>query len=576
MILPPGEKIVETKKCRLSGKEFFVTDKDLEFYNKISPIFGWKKYSIPSPTLCPVERARRRLAFRNPKTIYLRKSSFSDKTIFSQHSIEKPYPVYENEIYYGNDWSPLEYGANFTTESDFLSQFQKLHNQVPHYARPVDNLINSDYCSSSTRLKDCYLCFNGGDSEKILYSLWFKRCFWCIDCTLMFDSRQCFMCVDIENCDTCFYIQNSHHCNECFYCDECSGCQNCFSCSNLHNKKYCIANQQYSREDYFRKVSDITKNTPNVQMLFQQWSIHQPKKHLHLLKAENCIGDLLVNAKDSFYCFECSDVQGLRYCDTIKTGHDCMDISSFGWNPAWSYECASLGHNANHILFCYQVLQDVKDVYYSSFCQTVSDCFWCVWFHSHEHHCILNRPYSVSEYEQLCWKIVDHMRSTGEWWEFFPHELSPFGYNETVAQEYFPLSEEEVRSRGWNWYNAPEKTFEWDAFAPLSVSEYDEKTVWFEKAQKNIDTLLGGVIRCEVTGKPFKIIKQEPAFYIEHRLPIPNKHPDQRHADRMALRNPRELHERICPECQKKMITTYGTDRAEKVVCEECYRKLVY
>ena len=38
------------------------------------------------------------------------------------------------------------------------------------------------------------------------------------------------------------------------------------------------------------------------------------------------------------------------------------------------------------------------------------------------------------------------MKSTGEWGEFFPHEMSPFGYNETVAQEYFPMTEDEVRS----------------------------------------------------------------------------------------------------------------------------------
>jgi len=36
------------------------------------------------------------------------------------------------------------------------------------------------------------------------------------------------------------------------------------------------------------------------------------------------------------------------------------------------------------------------------------------------------------------------MMKTGEWGEFFPASLSPFGYNETVAQEYFPLSREEV------------------------------------------------------------------------------------------------------------------------------------
>lgn len=66
-MLPSGEKIVETKKCRISDKEFFVTNKDLEFYDKISPVFADKKYSLPSPTLCPDERIRRRLAWRNDR-----------------------------------------------------------------------------------------------------------------------------------------------------------------------------------------------------------------------------------------------------------------------------------------------------------------------------------------------------------------------------------------------------------------------------------------------------------------------------------------------------------------------------
>lgn len=58
------------------------------------------------------------------------------------------------------------------------------------------------------------------------------------------------------------------------------------------------------------------------------------------------------------------------------------------------------------------------------------------------HHCIFNTSYSVQEYEKLCGKIIDHMKSTGEWGEHFPAELSPFGYDETVAQEYFPITAE--------------------------------------------------------------------------------------------------------------------------------------
>jgi hypothetical protein len=32
------------------------------------------------------------------------------------------------------------------------------------------------------------------------------------------------------------------------------------------------------------------------------------------------------------------------------------------------------------------------------------------------------------------------MIETGEWGEFFHPSLSPFGYNETVAQEYYPVT----------------------------------------------------------------------------------------------------------------------------------------
>ena len=36
------------------------------------------------------------------------------------------------------------------------------------------------------------------------------------------------------------------------------------------------------------------------------------------------------------------------------------------------------------------------------------------------------------------------MKKRGEYGEFFPASMSPFGYNETVAHEYFPLSKEEI------------------------------------------------------------------------------------------------------------------------------------
>ncbi|MEI8092507.1 MAG: hypothetical protein WCG98_10555 [bacterium] len=44
-------------------------------------------------------------------------------------------------------------------------------------------------------------------------------------------------------------------------------------------------------------------------------------------------------------------------------------------------------------------------------------------------------------------KIIEHMQKTGERGQFFPVEASFCRYNETVANEYFPLSKDEVIQR---------------------------------------------------------------------------------------------------------------------------------
>jgi hypothetical protein len=117
--IPPGETIIERKICSLSGQEFFVTDKDLVFYEKISPIFGGKKYSIPIPTLCPEERQRRRLSFRNARNVYMRPCSGTGKMIFSAYDVHAKNPVYENDFYYSDQWDPKAYHTQFDFSQTF-------------------------------------------------------------------------------------------------------------------------------------------------------------------------------------------------------------------------------------------------------------------------------------------------------------------------------------------------------------------------------------------------------------------------------------------------------------------------
>ena len=144
-----NDPIVERKTCRVSGQPFPITQKDVEFYDKISPTFNGKKYPIPTPTLCPEERARRRFAFRNERKLYRRKCDFSGKEIISIYSPDKSLKVYDKHLWWSDQRSPLDYGRAYDFNQSFSENFRKLFMEIPWVALSNDNCVNSDYCNYS-------------------------------------------------------------------------------------------------------------------------------------------------------------------------------------------------------------------------------------------------------------------------------------------------------------------------------------------------------------------------------------------------------------------------------------------
>jgi hypothetical protein len=71
------------------------------------------------------------------------------------------------------------------------------------------------------------------------------------------------------------------------------------------------------------------------------------------------------------------------------------------------------------------------------------------------------------------------------------------------------------------------------------------------------DDILNWAIKCEITNRPFKIMKLELDFYRKHGLSIPRKHPDIRHLDRMKLKNEMKLYDSKCDNCGVDIKTTY-------------------
>jgi hypothetical protein len=256
-----------------------------------------------------------------------------------------------------------------------------------------------------------------------------------------------------------------------------------------------------------------------------------------------------------------------------------MDFSSFGLETNLVYECNSSGYGAYNILFCNDTWSNVRDCLYCDNCQSVKNCFGCVGLKKAE-YCILNKQFTPEEYDKKVAEIIEYMKRTGEWGEFFPMRISVFGYNETLANDYFPLTKEQATAIGAKWQD-DDRMIHFDGpFYELkeSIEEYINN-------ESERQALLSGILKCQTTGKPYKILPQELAFYMKHKLPVPTTCFEARHKARIAKRNCFKLWERQCDceesshgheeRCSNKFESTYSTEKPYKVYCESCYQNSI-
>ena len=165
-----GDPIVERKICTISGQPFAIFQSDLDFYAKISPTFNGQKFPIPTPTLCPEERQRRRLSFRNERKLYRRQCDASKKSIISIYSPDKPYKVYDQKVRRSDSRDPMDYGMNFDFSKTFAENFRLLYNNTPRVSLLNVNNEHSDYTNFTASSKSCFMCATTAFSEEMLYT----------------------------------------------------------------------------------------------------------------------------------------------------------------------------------------------------------------------------------------------------------------------------------------------------------------------------------------------------------------------------------------------------------------------
>src|SRR3989344_6045552 len=127
-----------------------------------------------------------------------------------------------------------------------------------------------------------------------------------------------------------------------------------------------------------------------------------------------------------------------------------MDVTSTGLAVELAYESLCAGEQMSNVIVVNDCGDGLTDAQYIAGCTRSSNLFGCVGLRDKK-YCILNKQYSREAYFAEISKIKSQMTKAGEYGEFFPARMSPFGYNETQAQDYFPLTKEEAIKKGFNW-----------------------------------------------------------------------------------------------------------------------------
>ncbi len=551
--------------CKKCAQSFEITESDLKYYQDMTPVFGGQKFPLATPLLCPACRQQRRLAYRNERRLYKRSCDSCKRSILSVYSPDKPYTVYCKECWWSDSWDGMDYGQDFDFNQPFFDQFKVVKAKTPKLA--IINFYdeNSDYTNYGYQNKDCYLMFTSDENEKCYYGCFVWNSFECLDNLFVIGSTLCYECIDCIKCYASVFCQECEAVSECFGCFDCKNCQNCFGSSGLRNKQYYFFNEPLSKEEYEKRVAEAKKDWEGTMERLKEVGKDLPRRNLFLMNCENTFGDHLSNCKNAEYCFDSKELEDSKYVSNspIKSSK-CFDVDGCGLAD-WCYECIATGATSNHCIGIDSNWTNGNDLYYSSYVLNSRDLFGCSGL-KQKQYCILNKQYSKEEYEILAAKIVEHMIKMGEWGVFFPPELSFYGYNETVAQEYYPLTKEQALEQGFKWSDFEETTAQVSTVKAAELPSITQVT----------DDVLKLAIECEVSGKPFRIIKQELDYYRKMGIELPKRHPDVRHKERFKKRNPRTLLTRNCDSCGTSMQTTYSPNRPEKVYCESCYLKTVY
>jgi len=569
----------QTKICQNCKHNFTIEPDDFSFYEKIK---------VPPPTFCPECRMVRRMIWRNCRSLIKRTCGNCGKNIISMYHPDKILNAYCMECWINDNRDPFIYGKEYDFSRSFFPQIREMLKIAPIlYVHHTGTLVRSDYTNYSADDKDCYLSYSVIWCENILYSENIDKSKNNLDCYSVQKMEGCSYNVDCDSNYNCHYAIQSQKCIDSYFIYDCINCQNCCLSSNLRNKQYIFRNKQLTKEEYEKEFLGLTINTYHgfneakneLDEIIKNKTIH---RYAQIFNSQNAVGDYIGSSKNVTKSFVVQNSENISYGYRVLSGSkDCYDAQGQA-SGELIYESVATSFSTFRDYFTY-ICVGSKECEYSFMCKNCSNCFACFGL-TNSKYCVFNKQYEKGEYFELVEKIkkqmndmpyIDEKGRIYKYGEFFPFDMSPFGYNETNASEYFPILKENAISMGYPWREKEEKNYN------LTIESTN-----LPDNIKDVDNLiLDHIIGCPNNGKQetlcssaFKITSEELQFYRQKNLPLPRYCPNCRHFERLNYRNYFSIYNRSCMNkgCNNTFKTTYAPDRPEIVYCESCYQKEVY
>lgn len=514
-----------------------------------------------------------------------------EKDVISIYRPEGTTKVVCQKCWWSDDFDPTKFGKEYDPSKPFLEQYKELMREIPFVATFVvdeSRMINSPYNNMVLDLRNCYLLSNADFNEDCSYGCEIEHSRNCVDNNLVHQSEMCYECVNVQNCYRAFYSIDCESSSDIYFCRDCNGCTDCFGCVNLRKQSYCIFNEPMgNKANYMAKLQELgldsRKNIEGLKKQTQEFWKNGITKYMHEKQNENATGDYIYNSRNVSESWIVQEGWNVKYSQYLVASgiKDSYDFTQYGDNSELHYEILQGGGGGSRVRFSWFVPNENAEIDYCMQVMTSKNMFGCIGMRK-KSFCILNKEYTEEEYNKLRAQIIAEMETNPyvdsqgivyKYGEFFPSELSPFAYNETTAQEFFPIDESIANATGFEWYVREKRDYK-----PTILAENIPDTI-----AEAPGTITNEIIECINKGDAmkncttaYKIIPDEFGFYQRFNIPLPAKCPNCRHAERMELRNKPIFHAGKCSfeNCGKEILTAYP-ENTPNLYCKEHYLQTV-